>query len=142
LAIVRGRIHSLAFTRRYSGFFVHLSCSTPCSQDDSSTRSKSLVKRHEATLMSEFGVSEQATITRVERQFGGGRIPQVIDTFGELAKLPDFNPFTKIEVINGTVPGARTLRSSATICTHVPKLFYVGTTSPSTVSTTLRFEGC
>lgn len=56
----------------------------------------------EVTLKSVFGVSDQATITRVERQFGGGRIPRVIDTFGKLAKLPDFNPFTNIEVINGT----------------------------------------
>lgn len=56
----------------------------------------------ELTLMSEFGVSDRATITRVERQFGGGPIPQVIDAFGKLAKLPDFNPFTNIEVINGT----------------------------------------
>ena len=26
----------------------------------------------------------------------------MIDAFGKLAKLPDFNPFTNIEVINGT----------------------------------------
>lgn len=56
----------------------------------------------EATLKSEFGVSDRATITRVERQFGGGRLPQGIDVFGKLAKLPDFDPFTNIEIVNGT----------------------------------------
>src|SRR4051794_38726515 len=33
---------------------------------------------NELTLKSEFGISENATITRVERQFGGGRIPRQI----------------------------------------------------------------
>jgi hypothetical protein len=56
----------------------------------------------EITLKSEFGVSEQATITRVERQFGGGRIPAPIDCFGKLLHLPEFNPFDNIEIANGT----------------------------------------
>jgi hypothetical protein len=54
------------------------------------------------TLMSEFAISDQATITRVERQFGGGRLPKGIGAFGKLVKLPDFDPFTNIEIINGT----------------------------------------
>jgi hypothetical protein len=50
----------------------------------------------ELTLHSEFGISEQATITRVERQFGGGRIPRQIDSFGKLSNLVDYDPFTNI----------------------------------------------
>ena len=56
----------------------------------------------ELTLESEFGVTPDAVITRVERQFGGQRIPTMIDCFGRLARLPDFNPFTNIEICNGT----------------------------------------
>ena len=48
------------------------------------------------TLKSAFGISESATITRVERQFGGGRIPEEIDCFGKLSILPEFDPFTNI----------------------------------------------
>lgn len=59
----------------------------------------------ELTLEKEFGVSENSVITRIERQFGGGRIPLSIDCFGQLSRLPDFNPFTNIEIRNGT--GAR-----------------------------------
>ena len=54
------------------------------------------------TLESEFGVSETDVITRVERQFGGGRIPIVIDSFSRLRGLPNFNPFTNIESLNGS----------------------------------------
>jgi hypothetical protein len=54
-----------------------------------------------ATLKSEFGVSDQATMTRVERQFAGRRIPLNIGSFGKLANLPSFNPFTNIEIFNG-----------------------------------------
>ena len=59
----------------------------------------------ELTLESEFGVKKGAVITRVERQFGGQRIPRAIDSFGLLSRLPDFNPFTNIEICNGI--GAR-----------------------------------
>ena len=53
------------------------------------------------TLKSEFGVSDSATITRIERQFGGGRLPDGIGCFGKLPLLPDYDPFTNIEIING-----------------------------------------
>ena len=56
----------------------------------------------ELTLEREFGISENAVITRVERQFGGQRIPREIDCFGRLSRLPEFNPFTNIEIRNGT----------------------------------------
>jgi len=59
----------------------------------------------ELTLEAEFGVASDAVVTRVERQFGGQRIPAMIDCFGRLTRLPDFNPFTNIEIRNGT--GAR-----------------------------------
>jgi hypothetical protein len=54
------------------------------------------------TLESEFGVSENDVITRVERQFGGQRIPGVIDSFGKLSSLPTFDPFNNIEIRNGS----------------------------------------
>lgn len=52
-------------------------------------------------LRTEFGISEHATITRVERQFGGGRVPKEINSFGKLSNLPRFDPFTNIEINNG-----------------------------------------
>jgi hypothetical protein len=64
----------------------------------------------ELTLSRKFGVSELATITRIERQFGGGRIPREINCFGRLHHLPDFNPFTNLEILNGTDANAPTLR--------------------------------
>lgn len=59
----------------------------------------------EITLESEFGISEDATITRLEQQFGGNRIPIEINSFARLQNLPDYNPFSRIEISRGT--GAR-----------------------------------
>ena len=59
----------------------------------------------ELTLEREFGIPENAVITRVERQFGGQRLPTGIDCFNRLSRLPEYNPFTNIEICNGT--GAR-----------------------------------
>jgi hypothetical protein len=55
----------------------------------------------------EFGFSEVTTLTRVERQYGGQRIPPLVDTFGKLANAPDLNPFEPLEIVSGgggTVP--------------------------------------
>jgi hypothetical protein len=57
------------------------------------------------TLERQFGISENAVITRVERQFGAQRLPAGIDCFGELYRLPEYDPFTNIEIRDGT--GAR-----------------------------------
>ena len=65
-------------------------------------RRKRSMDADELTLESEFGVPEKAVITRVERQFGGQRIPTMIDCFGQLKRLPEFNPFTNIEIRNGS----------------------------------------
>jgi hypothetical protein len=65
---------------------------------------------HKLTLECEFGVSESDTITRIERQFGGGRIPMQIDSVGKLSGLPDFNPFTNIEIVNGSAAGIPSLK--------------------------------
>jgi hypothetical protein len=64
----------------------------------------------ELTLESAFGVSESATITRIERQFGGGRIPEEIDCFGKLGRLPDYDPFTNIEILNGSAAHVPTIK--------------------------------
>jgi hypothetical protein len=59
----------------------------------------------ELTLEREFGISGDAVITRVERQFGAQFIPREIESFGQLLHLPEINPFTNTEIRNGT--GAR-----------------------------------
>jgi hypothetical protein len=64
----------------------------------------------EVTLKAEFGVSENATITRVERQFGGNRIPHEIDCFHRLSHLPNFNPFTNIQISNATGSNVPTIK--------------------------------
>lgn len=64
----------------------------------------------ELTLKDKFGVSQSATITRIERQFGGGRIPKEIDCFGKLAHLPDYDPFTNVEIINGSAAHVPTIK--------------------------------
>jgi hypothetical protein len=56
----------------------------------------------ELTLESEFGVTESSVITRLEQQYGGGRVPIEIDCMSRLPRLPDFNPFRRIEIVNGT----------------------------------------
>ncbi len=66
----------------------------------------------EISLKTEFGISERATITRIERQFGGGRIPTPIDCFGKLSELPNFDPFTNIEIANGTCAMLPTVKES------------------------------
>lgn len=52
-----------------------------------------------------FGFPENAIITRVERQMGGGRIPAELATFGLLKRAADFDPFTDVEIIpSGEIP--------------------------------------
>lgn len=47
-----------------------------------------------------FGYPETGvTLTRVERQMGGGRIPAQLATFGHLRSSPSFNPFEKLDVV-------------------------------------------
>jgi hypothetical protein len=50
----------------------------------------------------EFGFGPQAVLSRVERQFGGGRIPEAVSTFGKLARAPEFNPFDILEITDNT----------------------------------------
>ena len=50
----------------------------------------------------EFGFHPDSTLTRVERQFGGGRIPEVISTFGKLCHAPQFDPFDVLEITGDT----------------------------------------
>lgn len=40
-------------------------------------------------------------LTRVERQIGGGRVPEVIGTVGRLPCLTDFDPFDHLEILAG-----------------------------------------
>jgi hypothetical protein len=63
----------------------------------------------ELTLERQLGISEDAVITRVERQFGAQRLPTGIDCLGELYRLPEYNPFTNIEIRSGTGAGVPTI---------------------------------
>ena len=58
----------------------------------------------------EFGFSLESILTRVERQFGGGRIPEEVSTFGKLCcAAPTFNPFDVLEITGetgGNLPAA------------------------------------
>jgi len=51
------------------------------------------------TFESAFGFPADATVSRVERQAGGGRVPKQLLTFGDLWSADDFNPFANIEII-------------------------------------------
>jgi hypothetical protein len=41
------------------------------------------------------------SITRVERQISGGRVPEQIGTFGRLRSLADFDPFERLKFLDG-----------------------------------------
>ena len=75
--------------------------------------------RSELTLQYVFGVAEDAIITRIERQYGGGSVPVIaggedkratkIEVFGELGQLPDANPFANVEIALGKFARTPTL---------------------------------
>lgn len=47
-------------------------------------------------------------VTRVERQFGGGRIPSELSTLGGLQCLPTFDPFDALQIVVGSLPTLQT----------------------------------
>lgn len=51
-----------------------------------------------------FGFPENATLTRVERQAGGGRLPEQVSTFGDLRDAANFHPFENVEIIPNEFP--------------------------------------
>lgn len=56
-----------------------------------------------------FGFPEDTVMTRVERQIGGGRVPQELATFRHLYRAGNFNPFTQLHLVQGefTLPDPR-----------------------------------
>jgi hypothetical protein len=52
----------------------------------------------------EFGFKDTDTLTRVERQCGGDRIPVEFETFGSLHRAPDYNPFQNLEIVSSGLP--------------------------------------
>jgi hypothetical protein len=56
-----------------------------------------------------FGFPQTATLTRIERQYGGNRIPPNLDTFGKLANAPSHNPFEPLEIVRGEGGGIPTV---------------------------------
>lgn len=51
-----------------------------------------------------FGFPESTIMARVERQAGGGKIPEQLSTFGQLSKAAEFNPFTNLELLPCAFP--------------------------------------
>jgi hypothetical protein len=51
-----------------------------------------------------FGFPPNVTLTRVERQAGGGRIPEQVSTFGNLRNATDFDPFGNVEIVRNEFP--------------------------------------
>ena len=51
------------------------------------------------TLNNEFGLDESDILTRIERQHGGGRLPLQVTKFGELYRLPEYNPFEPLQLV-------------------------------------------
>jgi len=46
-----------------------------------------------------YRVSPDATITRVERQLAGGRLPEQVKTLAQLRSLSEFDPFSSVEIL-------------------------------------------
>jgi hypothetical protein len=79
----------------------------------------SLLKRRNKGSIASFeelyGYPEEGLIlTRVERQIAGGRVPAEIATVGKLVKLPDFDPFSRLEIEVGSArkPDPESMRFS------------------------------
>jgi len=51
-----------------------------------------------------FGSPPNTVRARVERQAGGGRIPETLSTFGQLRNAASFNPFQNVEITPNTFP--------------------------------------
>jgi len=51
------------------------------------------------TFEEAFGFSPDATLSRVERQAGGGRVPAQLSTFHNLHQADTFDPFTNVEIV-------------------------------------------
>lgn len=48
----------------------------------------------------ESGFEKDSILTRVERQYGGGRLPETVRTFSELSNAASVNPFETIELFS------------------------------------------
>lgn len=48
----------------------------------------------------EFGFSPESVITRIERQMGGRDVAP-IPTFADVSRLPEFNPFSRLQTVGG-----------------------------------------
>ena len=51
-----------------------------------------------------FGFPPNTIRARVERQAGGGRIPETLSTFGQLRDAANFNPFLNVEITPNSFP--------------------------------------
>jgi hypothetical protein len=56
------------------------------------------------TFEQTYGIPEDVTLTRIERQMGGGRIPPELATFGSLKNAATFDPFAALEIIPTGIP--------------------------------------
>jgi hypothetical protein len=61
-------------------------------------------------FQNEYGFPPDAVLTRVERQIGGGKIPEQLSTFGSVGReAPNFNPFAPLEIVGGSTQTVPTL---------------------------------
>ena len=51
-----------------------------------------------------FGFPQGTILARVERQAGGGRLPESLSTFGQLYKASEFNPFEHVHITPNVFP--------------------------------------
>ena len=54
----------------------------------------------ELDFQHEFGFAPDAVITRIERQMGGRDVAP-IPTFADIPRLPEFNPFNRLQIVAG-----------------------------------------
>ncbi len=67
----------------------------------------------------EFGFSTNSVLTRVERQFGGGRIPEPLSTFGQLANAAAYNPFDILEITGDTGASLPTVQECGSVTEYL-----------------------
>jgi len=58
----------------------------------------------------QFGFQKDCVLTRVERQYGGGRIPDPLSTFGKLGNAAQFNPFDILSMTENSHANLPTVR--------------------------------
>jgi hypothetical protein len=100
----RRKIETLYFGKRPNCFRIYDKLSELRHQYDQMQR-KASDAAEIPTFEEKFKYPETGfVLTRVERQIGGGRIPQQIGKLGKLRNLSEFNPYSRLELLPGNCP--------------------------------------